>query len=88
MTPAEGILADAYRDWFQLILDEAAGVRHPTAECAEILALVHVAAAGVPDPDAVFHATAAEWERVMRVDPLTGKPRKPTPAPSPQGTLL
>jgi hypothetical protein len=91
-TPAEHALADAYTDWLQLIVDDAAGMKHPPTDYKEAYQLILEAEKGVPDRDRIWREAKTEWETVMRVDAVTGKPTRapkhPVASDAPQGEML
>ena len=89
-------LADAYRDYFQLAVDQTGPGPVDPSTVAEALALIREAERQCPDPDAVYAEARTEWEAVMGRDAVLGTPltrrvravAPPVAAPDPQGRLL
>lgn len=74
MTPTAMALADAYRDWFGLVAEEAAGRLPAGGDVAATWATIRAAERMVPDPDAVYRVVVEAWTRETGCDPLTGRP--------------
>ena len=74
--PIAPALVDAYRDWFQLAADHAAGRLIPNMEFVEALALIREAESLCParERDVVYLNTRQRWIEETGLDPILGTP--------------